>query len=91
MSKEMYNLQIPIDKGMAEQLKVLADEDDRSLRAFCRNILKQYLKDEGVDYGEAQNEPTTTEKQQKSIIPPNDKVAKNSEMNGYVFDFSEEE
>ena len=43
MSKEMYNLQIPIEKELAEKLKQLAKEDERSLRVYCRNILKQYL------------------------------------------------
>lgn len=43
MSKETYNLQIPIPTEMAEELKILADEDDRSLRAYCRQIIKDFL------------------------------------------------
>lgn len=45
MSKEIYNLQIPIPTEMAEELKILADEDDRSLRAYCRQIIKDFLAD----------------------------------------------
>lgn len=43
MSREIYNLQVPINSNLANELKRLADEDDRTLRAYCRRILQDYV------------------------------------------------
>ena len=45
MSKSSkFNLQIPIDKDFEEELRVLADEDGRPLRAYCRRVLELHVK-----------------------------------------------
>lgn len=46
----IYNLQIPIDKGLEKALRGLADEDDRNLRAYCRRILQLHVENKGIDF-----------------------------------------
>ena len=40
MSKDVYNLQIPISKELEAQLRELAEIDERTIRVFCRRILQ---------------------------------------------------
>ena len=40
MSKDIYNLQIPITKELESQLRELAKLDERTIRVFCRRILQ---------------------------------------------------
>ena len=47
MAKEVYNLQVPIDLDLAKTLRELADEDDRTLRAYCKRILQDHVKSIG--------------------------------------------
>lgn len=49
MAKEIYNLQVPIDVSLANTLKQLADEDDRTLRAYCKRILQDHVKNLGKE------------------------------------------
>lgn len=44
MKEKPYNLQVPIDKNLELSLKKLAEEDDRTLRAYCRRILQDHVK-----------------------------------------------
>lgn len=44
MKEKPYNLQVPIDKNLELALKKLAEEDDRTLRAYCRRILQEHVK-----------------------------------------------
>lgn len=43
MKKDYYNLQVPIDKTLETTLKELAEEDDRSLRSYCKKILQEHV------------------------------------------------
>ncbi|MBP3929516.1 MAG: hypothetical protein J6D47_08125 [Peptostreptococcaceae bacterium] len=43
MSKDVYNLQIPISKELEAQLRELAEIDERTIRVFCRRILQKYV------------------------------------------------
>ncbi|MEG1310693.1 MAG: hypothetical protein RR942_04810 [Romboutsia sp.] len=47
MKEKPYNLQVPIDKNLELALKKLAEEDDRTLRAYCRRILQEHVKNLG--------------------------------------------
>lgn len=48
MSKDIYNLQIPITKELEAQLRKLAEIDERTIRVFCRRILQKHV-DENLD------------------------------------------
>lgn len=50
MSKEIYNLQVPISKDLENKLRQLAEEDERNLRVFCRRILQSYVDKCGFDF-----------------------------------------
>ena len=43
MSKDVYNLQIPISKELEAQLRELAEIDERTIRVFRRRILQKYV------------------------------------------------
>lgn len=45
MGKDIYKLQIPISTELAEQLKYLANQDERSLRSYCRRLIQQHIDD----------------------------------------------
>ncbi|MGL5507244.1 MAG: hypothetical protein ACRDB0_04995 [Paraclostridium sp.] len=47
--KQLYNLQIPIERELEAQLRFLANEDDRALRTFCKRVLKQYAKEHAAN------------------------------------------
>lgn len=57
----IYNLQVPIPRTLAEQLKVLAKADDRNLRTYCKKVLEAHVNGNGMsDIIKVQNvtEPT---------------------------------
>ena len=43
MSKDIYNLQIPITKELESQLRELDKLDERTIRVFCRRILQNHV------------------------------------------------
>ena len=47
MKEKFYNLQVPIDKNLELVLKELAKEDDRTLRAYCKRVLQNHVKNLG--------------------------------------------
>ncbi|WP_290063453.1 hypothetical protein [Paraclostridium bifermentans] len=49
MKEKPYNLQVPIDRNLELALKQLAEEDDRTLRAYCRRILQDHVKNLGKE------------------------------------------
>lgn len=49
MSDKPYNLQVPIDKELELALKELAKEDDRTLRAYCKRVLQEHVKNLGKE------------------------------------------
>ena len=59
MSKDIYNLQIPISKDLEYKLKTLAEKDDRNLRSFCRRLLQSYV--DNCDFDFEQNKTKVTE------------------------------
>ena len=59
ISKDIYNLQIPISKDLEYKLKTLAENDDRNLRSFCRRLLQSYV--DNCDFNFEQNNTKTTE------------------------------
>lgn len=44
----IYNLQVPIPITLAEQLKLLAKEDDRNLRTYCKKVLEAHVNGSGI-------------------------------------------
>ena len=58
MSKDIYNLQIPITKELEAQLRKLAEIDERTIRVFCRRILQKHV-DENLDLLKAKQTTNT--------------------------------
>ncbi|WP_195251949.1 hypothetical protein [Romboutsia sp. 1001713B170207_170306_H8] len=77
MSKETYNLQIPISTSFKDILKELADEDDRALRVYCRRVLEEHVKSLGKDIenkDKTNKENVTTKDVTKETEPTKPKV-----------------
>lgn len=49
MKEKPYNLQVPIDKELELALKELAKEDDRTLRAYCKRVLQEHVRNLGKE------------------------------------------
>lgn len=56
MKEKPYNLQVPIDRNLELALKQLAEEDDRTLRAYCRRILQDHVKNLGKEVNSGSKE-----------------------------------
>lgn len=63
MDDELYSLSIRINRTLADQLKVLAKNDNRSLSNFITTILKEYAKENYIEL-----EPTTLEIKEESNL-----------------------
>ncbi|MDK0695881.1 hypothetical protein P5E93_14855 [Clostridium perfringens] len=80
MKEKPYNLQVPIDKNLELELKKLAEEDDRTLRAYCRRILQDHVKNVRKEIPmieeviEIKEEPQVTETVIEDIKPKKKKV-----------------
>lgn len=80
MKEKPYNLQVPIDNNLAVELKKLAEEDDRTLRAYCRRILQDHVKNVRKEIPmieeviEIKEEPQVTETVIEDIKPKKKKV-----------------
>ncbi len=69
MSKDIYNLQIPITKELEAQLRELAEIDERTIRVFCRRILQKHV-DENLELLKGPKEANT-----KDSHMPNEEVS----------------
>lgn len=67
MDDELYSLSIRINRTLADQLKVLAKNDNRSLSNFITTILKEYTKENYIEL-----EPTTLEIKEEANLEENE-------------------
>ncbi|GAA0103242.1 hypothetical protein UT300012_39590 [Paraclostridium bifermentans] len=66
MKEKTYNLQVPIDRNLELALKQLAEEDDRTLRAYCRRILQDHVKNLGKEVNSSTQINHTVKKEKNS-------------------------